>query len=104
MLPGLVSPEGLTEDLAPPATIYTKEMTQFIRIDRARFHALMRKATDMIDKRKRDYVAEFSFLKDVSRDVTEKILHKMSIQVWVTSRSSVLVFIEFWYTATQTMF
>ncbi|WAR14550.1 hypothetical protein MAR_004655 [Mya arenaria] len=83
---GLVSPEGPTEDLTPPATIYTKELTQFIRIDRARFHALMRKATEMIDKRKRDYVNEYSFLKDVSQEVKEKILHKMAIQEYPANR------------------
>lgn len=78
---GLVSPEGPTEDLAPPATIYTKEFTQFIRVDRKRFHQLMKKATSLIDQRKRNYISSHSFLSKVAEDVREKILHKMAIQV-----------------------
>ena len=78
---GLVSPEGPREDLAPPATIYTKELTQFIRVDRKRFHKLMEKATAMIDKQKRDYISRRSFLTKVSQSVKEKLLHKFTIQV-----------------------
>ncbi|XP_052211980.1 uncharacterized protein LOC127831039 isoform X2 [Dreissena polymorpha] len=77
---GLVSPEGPTEDLSPPATIYTKEMTQFIRIDRHRFHALMSLAREMINNRKLRYISSHSFLKDVSEEVKQKILHKLTIQ------------------------
>lgn len=82
---GLVSAEGPTEDLAPPATIYTKELTQFIRIDRQRFHKLMQKAKQLIDKRKRDYISSYSFLTMVGDDVKEKILHKLSIQVHLSN-------------------
>lgn len=78
---GLVSPEGPSEDLSPPATIYTKEVTQFIRIDRQRFHKLMLNATETINKKKRDYVQSHSFLAVVSEEVKEKILHKLSVQV-----------------------
>ena len=31
---GLVSPDGLQDDLSPPATVYTTEASQFLRIDR----------------------------------------------------------------------
>ena len=78
---GLVSPEGPSEDLAPPATIYCKELTQFIRVDRARFHKIMDLTKEVIDKRKRDYISKFSFLAKVPVDVQEKILHKLYIQV-----------------------
>ncbi|XP_060578079.1 uncharacterized protein LOC132735176 isoform X3 [Ruditapes philippinarum] len=83
---GLVSAEGPTEDLAPPATIYTKELTQFIRVDRQRFHKLMKKATKLIDKRKRDYISSHSFLARTSDDVKEKILHKLAIQEYPANR------------------
>lgn len=78
---GLVSSEGPTEDLAPPATIYTKELTQFIRVDRQRFHKLMQRATCLIVERKREYISSHSFLAQVSEEVREKILHKLNIQV-----------------------
>lgn len=78
---GLVSPEGPSEDLSPPATIYTKELTQFIRIDRQRFHKLMKSATHTIDRRKREFICCQSFLAVVADEVKEKILHKLSIQV-----------------------
>lgn len=78
---GLVSPEGPTEDLAPPATIYTKELTQFIRVDRTRFHKIMKTAKEVINERKKTYISSHSFLAKVSEDVKEKILHKLSIQV-----------------------
>ncbi|KAL4221673.1 hypothetical protein ACF0H5_019930 [Mactra antiquata] len=84
---GLVSPEGPTEDLTPPATIYTKEFTQFIRVDRQRFHQLMRKATTLIDQRKRNFISNHSFLAKVSEDVREKILHKLTIQEYPANRS-----------------
>ena len=80
---GLVSPEGPSEDLAPPATIYTKELTQFIRIDRTRFHKIMKTAKEVIDKRKLEYISNHSFLANVPMDVREKILHKLSIQVCI---------------------
>lgn len=31
---GLVSPDGLSDDLSPPATVYTTEPTEFLRVDR----------------------------------------------------------------------
>ncbi|XP_053379700.1 uncharacterized protein LOC123527817 isoform X3 [Mercenaria mercenaria] len=83
---GLVSAEGPTEDLAPPATIYTKELTQFIRVDRQRFHQLMKKATRFIDKRKRDYISSHSFLAKISEEIKEKILHKLAIQEYPANR------------------
>lgn len=83
---GLVSAEGPTEDLAPPATVYTKELTQFIRIDRQRFHKLMQKAKQLIDKRKRNYISSHSFLTKIADDVKEKILHKMAIQEYPANR------------------
>ena len=78
---GLVSPENPSEDLAPPATIYTKELTQFIRVDRTRFHKIMKTAKDVINERKKTYISSHSFLAKVPLDVREKILHKLSIQV-----------------------
>ena len=78
---GLVSPEGPSEDLAPPATIYTKELTQFIRVDRTRFHKIMKTAKDVINDRKISYISSHSFLSKVSSDVKEKILHKLTIHV-----------------------
>ena len=92
---GLVSPEGPSEDLSPPATIYTKEMTQFIRIDRQRFHKLMLNATEAINKRKRDFINSRSFLAVVSEEVKEKILHKLSIQVNTSSFSYAILYDQF---------
>lgn len=83
---GLVSPEGPSEDLAPPATIYTKELTQFIRVDRQRFHKLMQQAVRLVDERKRVYIASHSFLAKVSDEVKEKIMHKLSIQDYPANR------------------
>ncbi|KAK3577915.1 hypothetical protein CHS0354_015465 [Potamilus streckersoni] len=84
---GLVSFEGPSEDLTPPATIYTKEYTQFLRIDRQRFHRLLQVASSLIDSRKRNYLSRGrGLLASVAADVKEKILQSLSIQDFPPNR------------------
>ena len=38
---GLVSSDSMSNDLSPPASVYAKEDTTFLKIDRDQFHKLL---------------------------------------------------------------
>lgn len=52
---GIVSAESRDEDISPPATVYTKEMSEFLRIDRERFHKLIDTSTSVLEAEIRDF-------------------------------------------------
>lgn len=79
---GLVSPEGRRDDLAPPATIYTKEACEFLRIDRTKFHQTIERILTKEAQEKRTYLASGpSVLSLMPRDAKEKVLPKLLKQV-----------------------
>ncbi|KAL5014036.1 hypothetical protein ScPMuIL_008306 [Solemya velum] len=75
---GLVNAEGRTEDLAPPATVYTKEVCHLLKIDRQRFHRLITQLTTVLNKEKQAFLRSGgTVLSTISRDAKEKILNKL---------------------------
>lgn len=72
---GIVSAEGRDEDIAPPATVYTKEQCEFIRIDRDRFHRLIEvEETILKNEIQRYFKSGSSILSILAEDVQAKIL------------------------------
>ncbi|CAG2250699.1 unnamed protein product [Mytilus edulis] len=72
---GIVSSEDRTEDIAPPATVYTKEFCEFLRIDRDKFHRICERFKSILLMEIRRYVfGKSAILAKVSREVREKIL------------------------------
>uniref|UniRef100_K1QSD3 cAMP-dependent protein kinase regulatory subunit n=1 Tax=Magallana gigas TaxID=29159 RepID=K1QSD3_MAGGI len=72
---GIVSAEGRDEDIAPPATVYTKEQCEFIRIDRDRFHRLIEvEETILKNEIQRYFKSGSSILSILADDVQAKIL------------------------------
>ncbi|XP_062593062.1 uncharacterized protein LOC134254549 isoform X2 [Saccostrea cucullata] len=72
---GIVSAEGRDEDIAPPATVYTKELCEFIRIDRDRFHRLIEiEESLLMNEIKQYYKSGSSILSILSEDVQARIL------------------------------
>lgn len=72
---GIVSAEGRDEDIAPPATVYTKEQCEFIRIDRDRFHRLIEvEETILKNEIQRYFKSGSSILSIFAEDVQAKIL------------------------------
>ncbi|XP_061162909.1 uncharacterized protein LOC133172114 isoform X2 [Saccostrea echinata] len=72
---GIVSAEGRDEDIAPPATVYTKELCEFIRIDRDRFHRLIEIEESLLMNEIQQYFKSgSSILSTLSEDVQAKIL------------------------------
>ncbi|XP_022344135.2 uncharacterized protein LOC111137127 isoform X4 [Crassostrea virginica] len=72
---GIVSAEGRDEDIAPPATVYTKELCEFIRIDRDRFHRLIEvEETILKSEILRYFKTGKSILSILAEDVQVKIL------------------------------
>ena len=72
---GIVSAEDRTEDIAPPATVYTKEFSEFLRIDREKFHRICERFKSVLLSEIRRYVfGKSPILAKVSKEVREKIL------------------------------
>ena len=79
---GIVSAEGRDEDIAPPATVYTKEHCEFIRIDRERFHRIAEREQNVLYNEITDYLRNGeSILSLLADDVKTKILHLIQKQV-----------------------
>ena len=79
---GLVSPDGLTEDISPPVTIYTKEYCEFLRIDRTKFHRIIKEYNVKFTEEKRIFFAKpRNVLSAMSHEAKEKILSKVIRQV-----------------------
>jgi len=71
---GIVSSEDKTEDIVPPATVYTKELSEFLRIDREKFHRICERFTSVLLTEIRRYVFRKStVLSKVPPDVKEKV-------------------------------
>ncbi|XP_056009226.1 uncharacterized protein LOC125666673 isoform X2 [Ostrea edulis] len=72
---GIVSAEGRDEDIAPPATVYTKELCEFIRIDRGRFHRLIEvEESILMNEIQRYFISGSSILSILAEDVQAKLL------------------------------
>lgn len=72
---GIVSAEDQNEDIAPPVTVYTKEFSEFLRIDREKFHRICERFKTVLLSEIRRYVFGTSpILAKVSNEVKEKIL------------------------------
>ncbi|KAK3104368.1 hypothetical protein FSP39_000350 [Pinctada imbricata] len=85
---GIVSAEGRDEDIAPPATIYTKELCEFIRIDRERFHRICEREQAVLYNEISNYLLHGqSVLSSVADDVKTKILHLMQKQEFPPNRT-----------------
>ena len=79
---GIVSAEGRDEDIAPPATVYTKELCEFIRIDRDRFHRLIEvEETILKSEIRRYFKTGKSILSVLAEDVQVKILEMIQKHV-----------------------
>ncbi|XP_048250145.1 uncharacterized protein LOC124139092 isoform X2 [Haliotis rufescens] len=75
---GLVSLEGLSEDMSPPATVYTKERCEFLRIDRQKFHSIVEKYSELYDEEKRAFMSRgHCVLSRMPEESKEKILDKI---------------------------
>ncbi|XP_067659092.1 uncharacterized protein [Haliotis asinina] len=84
---GLVSPEGLSEDMSPPATVYTKERCEFLRIDRQKFHSIVEKYSDLYDEEKREFMSrDHCVLSRMPEESKEKILDKIYRQDFAPNR------------------
>lgn len=79
---GLVNAEGRTEDLAPPATVYTKEVCHLLKIDRSRFHRMITQITSVLNIEKHAFLKSGgTILSTISRDAKDKILSKLEKKV-----------------------
>ncbi|KAK7473972.1 hypothetical protein BaRGS_00034801, partial [Batillaria attramentaria] len=78
---GLVSPDGLSDDLSPPATVYTTEPSEFLRIDRQKFHAVVERIEALERQEKLLFLTKPSnVMVSLPREALEKVLphvHKM---------------------------
>ncbi|XP_041378069.1 uncharacterized protein LOC121390343 [Gigantopelta aegis] len=84
---GLVSPDGLSEDISPPATIYTKEYCEFLRIDRTKFHKIIKEYDETFTEEKRIFFSRPTcVLSAMSSDAMEKILSKVNRQEYSSNR------------------
>nr|KAG5689789.1 hypothetical protein BaRGS_011590 [Batillaria attramentaria] len=61
---GLVSPDGLSDDLSPPATVYTTEPSEFLRIDRAALEVVSKEVLLHVLESKRHYFPPDEDLRD----------------------------------------
>ncbi|XP_021364879.1 uncharacterized protein LOC110457797 isoform X2 [Mizuhopecten yessoensis] len=52
---GMANAESRDEDISPPATVFTKERSEVLRIDRERFHTIVEKTTDVLNNEIRTY-------------------------------------------------
>lgn len=96
---GIVNPVDKTEDIAPPATVYTKELSEFLRIDREKFHRICERFTSLLLTEIRRYVfRKFTVLSKVQPDVKEKILPLIQKEVSQTFYSySMFALTVYWY-------
>lgn len=79
---GIVSAEGRDEDIAPPATVYTKELCEFIRIDRGRFHRLIEvEESILMNEIQRYFISGSSILSILAEDVQAKLLQMIQKHV-----------------------
>jgi len=79
---GIVSSEGRDEDIAPPATVYTKELSEFLRIDRDRFHTLVETFTSVLKNEIEDFLNNGeSILSKLSESTKSRILPMIEKQV-----------------------
>ncbi|XP_076472776.1 uncharacterized protein LOC143302116 isoform X2 [Babylonia areolata] len=78
---GLVSPDGLSDDLSPPATVYTTEHSEFLRIDRQKFHAVVKQIGELQRKEKLSFLSmPANPLASLPPEALEKVIphvHKM---------------------------
>lgn len=88
---GIVSAEGRDEDIAPPATVYTKEQCEFIRIDRDRFHRLIEVEETILKKEiQRYFKSGSSILSIFAEDVQAKILQMIQKHVRFQFKSFII--------------
>ncbi|KAI8500293.1 hypothetical protein Bbelb_218590, partial [Branchiostoma belcheri] len=71
---GMVSPEGPSRDLAPPATMYTTEPCEFLRIDRQKFHEKIKSLAKLHKEEKEHYLNNVSVLKTLPEGEKEKLM------------------------------
>ncbi|KAL8563293.1 hypothetical protein ACOMHN_063955 [Nucella lapillus] len=72
---GLVSPDGLSDDLSPPATVYTTEPSDFLRIDRQKFHAVVQRIWDQQREEKLSFLSKpANALASLPPDALEKVI------------------------------
>ncbi|XP_019627929.1 PREDICTED: uncharacterized protein LOC109472585 [Branchiostoma belcheri] len=71
---GMVSPEGPSRDLAPPATMYTTEPCEFLRIDRQKFHEKIKSLAKLHKEEKEHYLNNVSVLKTLPEVEKEKLM------------------------------
>ncbi|XP_025080672.1 uncharacterized protein LOC112556157 isoform X2 [Pomacea canaliculata] len=78
---GLLSADGLSDDLSPPATVYTTESCEFVRIDRQKFHEVVERITNVQKKEKLAFFCSSkNVLSSLPPDGLEKVIehvHKM---------------------------
>ncbi|KAK6176783.1 hypothetical protein SNE40_015017 [Patella caerulea] len=77
---GLVSPEGAEDDLSPPATIYTREDSQFIRINRNKFHEVVEHIVEVLSQEKRRFLSSNKCKLSIPSEIIEKIIGKLTKQ------------------------
>ncbi|XP_033763742.1 LOW QUALITY PROTEIN: uncharacterized protein LOC117344960 [Pecten maximus] len=71
---GMVNAESRDEDISPPATVYTKERSEVLRIDRELFHTIVEKTTQVLNNEIRTY---FNHGESVFRDMPNSSKEKI---------------------------
>ncbi|XP_077998830.1 uncharacterized protein LOC144451802 [Glandiceps talaboti] len=78
----LLSPDGPEKDDVAPATVYTVEPCQFLRIDRKRFHETIDITLKRRAKEKMDYLNSTSILRTLPDDVKQRLIPTMIKQIF----------------------
>ncbi|ESO88787.1 hypothetical protein LOTGIDRAFT_165200 [Lottia gigantea] len=83
---GLVSPDGVDDDLAPPATIYSREPTHILRINRYKFHKEVHTLVELLSEEKRKFLSGPACKIPLPDDIIEKILDKLTKQEYSSNK------------------
>ncbi|XP_069112779.1 uncharacterized protein [Argopecten irradians] len=84
---GMVNAESRDEDISPPATVYTKERSEVLRIDRELFHIIVEQTTQVLNNEIRTYFNHGeSVFKDMPNSSKEKIFPLIEKQVYPPNR------------------
>ena len=78
---GLVSGDGREFDYPPPDNIRTMEVTEFLRVDRERFHSAIRRVQNRYVQEIQMFIEEVSALKALPKEEKTKLVALMARQV-----------------------
>lgn len=77
---GLVSGDGREFDYPPPDNIRTMEVTEFLRVDRERFHSAIKRVQNRYVQEIRVFIEEVSALKALPKEEKNKLVALMARQ------------------------